>query len=315
MRSATSQKSHLAPAVSSGDLRKIAKRNETLTGYAFLMPAILVLGFILLIPFVQACILSFYDKPIGGEASYVGLHNYVATLTDPKFATAVGNTVVFVVFSIAFKIVIGMSVALALTAEFPGRGLARVAVLIPWALPEISAILSWVWMLDGNVGALNSILRKLGLVTTNIYFLSDRDWALPTVTAINIWRGFPFFTLTLLAALQTVDGKLYEAAELDGANAWHKFWYITLPSIMPVLLVTTLLSTIWTTNSFTTIFVLTGGGPSDITTTVPIYTYDEAFKGYGNLGRAASVAVITLPFIIAMIVFLMRVMRKREEME
>lgn len=296
-------------------IHRSLQRRDFFTGYAFLAPAILMLAFVLLIPFVQAVILSFYDKPIGAPATYAGLGNYIATLTDPAFWTAAKNTFLFVFFSITIKVVIGMGIALALNEHFPGRGMARVIVLIPWALPEITACLSFVWLLDGNVGALNAILRGFGLIEKNVYFLSDPHLAMPTVIGVNIWRGFPFFTLTLMAALQTIDKQLYEAADLDGANSWHKFWYITLPSVLPVLTVSTLLSTIWTTNSFTSIFVLTGGGPADITTTLPIYTYSEAFKGYANLGRAAAVAVIILPLIILMIIMLMRVMRKREEIE
>lgn len=294
---------------------KSPERRDLLAGYVFLLPAILALGFVLLVPFVQACILSFYDKPIGGVATYVGLGNYIASLTDPAFGKAVINTVVFVGFSIAIKLVIGLAVALALNNDFPLRGLARVAVLIPWALPEITACLSWVWMLNGNLGAINAMLRGFGLIDANIYFLSDKNLAMPTVIGVNIWRGFPFFTLTILAALATIDKQLYEAAELDGAGSIAKFWHITLPSILPVLTVATLLSTIWTTNSFTSIFILTGGGPSDATMTLPIYTYNEAFKGYANLGRAAAVAVIIMPFIILMIFGLMKVIRKREEIE
>ena len=291
------------------------ERKDFLAGYVFLAPAILMLAFVLLVPFVQAIILSFYNKPIGAPATYAGIENYVATLTDPAFWTAAKNTFVFVFFSIILKVLIGMGVALALNEQFAGRGFARVVVLVPWALPEITACLSFIWLFDGNIGAMNALLRCFGLIEQNVYFLSDPHLAMPTVIAVNIWRGFPFFTLTIMAALQTIDKQLYEAADLDGANSWHKFWKITLPSVLPVLTVSTLLSTIWTTNSFTSIFVLTGGGPADITTTLPIYTYSEAFKGYANLGRAAAVAVIILPLIILMILMLMRVMRKREEIE
>ncbi|MGV8988508.1 MAG: carbohydrate ABC transporter permease [Cypionkella sp.] len=302
------------PARSRSSWQSLERKN-LLAGYAFLAPAILVLGFILLVPFLQAVILSFYEKPIGAPATFTGLKNYVDTLTDAAFWKAGANTFIFVSVSILTKMVIGLAVALALNKEFPGRGIARVIVLLPWALPEVTACLGFIWLLDGNIGALNAILRGFGLIEQNIYYLSDAKLAMPTVIAVNIWRGFPFFTLTLLAALQTIDEQLYEAAELDGASSWNKFTAITLPSLMPVLMVTTLLSTIWTTNSFTTIFILTGGGPSDITTTLPLYTYAEAFKGYANLGRAAAVAVIIMPLIILMITILMRVIRKREEIE
>jgi multiple sugar transport system permease protein len=294
--------------------RSLARR-ELIAGYGFLMPAIVVLAFILLIPFLQACWLSFYNKPIGAPPTYVGLDNYVQSLVDPAFYKAALNTVIYVVVAIVFKAILGLAVAVALDKEFPGRGIARVAVLIPWALPEVTASLSWVWMLNGNVGAIDAFLRGFGLIGRNLYFLSDKHLAMPTVIAVNIWRGFPFFTLTLLAALQTIDNQLYEAADLDGAGAWSKFWHITLPSVMPVLMVTTLLSTIWTVNGFTEIFILTGGGPSDATTTLPIYTYSEAFKGYANLGRAASVSVLLIPVVVVLIVFLMKAIRKREEIE
>jgi multiple sugar transport system permease protein len=245
-------------------------------------------------------------------ARWVGLGNYLDNLNDPTFRRATLNTGLFVGFSVMGKLLLGLGAALLLNGRLPVRGLLRALVLLPWALPEITSALVWDWMLNGNLGAVNHLLRAIGVLDANVYWLSRRALAMPSVVMVNIWHGFPFFALTLLAALQGIERDVYEAADVDGASAVQKFLAITLPEIMPVLLVSTLLSTIWTTNAFTQIFVLTGGGPSDATTTLPIYTYQTAFRGYGNLGRAVSISAMLIPAIVVLLVALSRSMRRRE---
>jgi multiple sugar transport system permease protein len=287
-------------------------RPETRLAVLFLLPAFVVLLAILVVPFAQSLWLSLYDAPIGGEARWVGLGNYAGNLADPVFRQATFNTAAFVGLSVLGKLGLGLGAALLLNGRLPVRGLLRALVLLPWALPEITSALVWDWMLNGNLGAINAMLRAIGLIDANIYWLSSRALALPSVVAVNIWHGFPFFALTLLAALQGIERDIYEAADVDGASAVQKFLFITLPGIMPVLLVSTLLSTIWTTNAFTQIFVLTGGGPSNATATLPIYTYQTAFRGYGNLGQAVSVSAMLIPAIVVLLVLLARSMRRRE---
>lgn len=303
-----------APAVPLGVLPRPRRlvRPETRLAWLFLLPAFILLAAILVVPFAQSLWLSLYDAPIGGVARWVGLGNYLDNLDDPVFRQATLNTVLFVGFAVLGKLLLGLGAALLLNGRLPVRGLLRALVLLPWALPEITSALVWDWMLNGNLGALNHILKAAGLIDLNIYWLSSRSLALPSVVVVNIWHGFPFFAMTLLAALQGVERDVYEAAAVDGAAARQKFLYITLPAIMPVLLVSTLLSTIWTTNAFTQIFVLTGGGPSNATTTLPIYTYQTAFRGYGNLGRAVSVSAMLIPAIVVLLVLLSRSMRRHE---
>ena len=287
-------------------------RPDTRLAWLFLLPAFIVLATILVVPFAQSLWLSLYDAPIGGVKRWVGLGNYLDNLEDPVFRQATLNTVLFVGLSVLGKLLLGLGAALLLNGHLPVRGLLRALVLLPWALPEITSALVWDWMLNGNLGAVNHLLRAVGLIDMNVYWLSSKALALPSVVTVNIWHGFPFFALTLLAALQGIERDTYEAADVDGASAVQKFFSITLPEIMPVLLVSTLLSTIWTTNAFTQIFVLTGGGPSNATATLPIYTYQTAFRGYGNLGRAVSVSAMLIPAIVVLLVLLSRSMRRRE---
>jgi len=285
---------------------------ENILGYSFLLPALFVLFIVLLIPLVDALWISLHFKPIGAPAEWVGLQNYIDNINDPDFIQATQNTIVYTVSAVVLKGCLGLLVALILNQDFMFRSIARALILMPWALPQVSSILAWQWMLDGNLGAMNYMLRSAGFIERNIYWISDPEIAMPIIIGVNIWRGFPFFAITLLAGLQGIDKTLYEAADVDGATLIQKFRHITIPGIMPVLLVSSLLSTIWTANNFTGIFVLTGGGPGNATTNLPIYAFRTAFGGSFDRGGAISVSVMMMPFIIILIVLLTRAISNRE---
>jgi multiple sugar transport system permease protein len=293
--------------------RRPLMREETLMGYALVMPAILIVGLMVMLPALVGFVYSFQNRMIGFEkVKFVGLSNYITLLQDARLGKAVLRSIEFATISVTFKAVIGLAVALFLNQEFSGRGIARSVVLLPWALPLIVGILIFTWMYNDLFGVFNAILLKTGLISSPISFLGDRRYAFASGMLINIWRGIPFLAINMLAGLQSIPGELYEAARVDGASALQSFWHITLPGLRTVALIASLMSFIWTANEFETFWVLTLGGPGTATEVFPIITYKLAFLGL-ELGKAAAVPIMLMPFFSILIVFLVRAVRGQEE--
>ncbi len=287
-------------------------REEVVLGYLFLVPALLVLLVMVGYPAVGGIWYSFHNKMIGfADPKFVGLQHYSTLLQDPAVWKAVGRSAIFTFVSVGFKLPIGLGVALLLNQAFFGRGLVRGIVLLPWSLPLVVSVLIWGWMYSDLFGVFSYILMELGLVRQPVNFLGDPDLALPSVIAVNIWRGFPFFAINLLAGLQAIPDDLYEAGRVDGASRWQLFRHITLPGLQSVILIVSLLSTIWTMNDFTTVWVLTHGGPGTATEVFPVITYKIAFIGL-ELGKAAALPIMLMPFFTLLIIWLTRTISAQE---
>ena len=287
-------------------------REEVILGYGLLAPAVLVLGIMIGYPALSGIWFSFHNKMIGfADPRFIWLDNYVNLVQNPAVWKSIGRSLEFAVTSVAFKLPIGLGVALLLNQSFRGRGLVRGIVLLPWSLPLVVSVLIWSWMYSDLFGIFNSLLMKSHLINEPINFLGDPNLAMPSVIAVNIWRGFPFFAINLLAGLQSIPDDLYEAGRVDGASRWQLFRHITLPGLRTVILIITLLSFIWTINDFTSVWVLTRGGPGTATEVFPIITYKIAFIGL-EVGRAAALPVMLLPFFTVLIVWLTRTVTSRE---
>jgi len=282
-------------------------------GYLLLAPAILLLLVLVGYPFLTAVVMSLQKKLIGQAAApFIGLDNYISLLTDKTFWVVVRNVLVFAGASVAIKLVIGTSVALALNEQMPARGIIRSIMILPWALPTLVAVLIWMWMYSDVGGVFNTILMGTGIVERPVLFLSDPVLAMVSVIVVNVWRGFPFFSITLLAGLQSVASDTYDAAKVDGAGIVARFRHVTLPGLAPVMAVVTLLSTIFTLNDFAIIWLLTKGGPGNATDVLSTLTYKVAIRGL-ELGKGVAVSVLMLPLLIVLIVLLTRFVNKREE--
>jgi ABC-type sugar transport system permease subunit len=277
---------------------------QTVLGPLLVLPLLLVVIGLLAYPVASALLISLQDKVIGQPGRFIGLENYRALLfEDVRFRQVVGNSVLFTLVSVAAKLVVGMGMALILNQQFPFRGFFRGWLLLPWVTPIFVCALTARWMFDGSAGVINYVLQRLGIIELPIAWLGMGATAMAAVIITNIWRGFPFFGVTLLAAMQSIPGELYEAAEIDGANAWQRFWHITLPSLRTVLVIVTLLSTIWTFNDFTIVWMLTGGGPAFATHIFATYAYHVGFIG-SRLGYAVAVSMVITPVLIALILLL-----------
>jgi len=277
---------------------------EAALGYALIMPLLLVMLGLLAYPVASALLISFQDKMMGRPGHYIGLDNYSELLfKDRRFRMVVRNSVLFTFASVFGKLIIGLGMAVLLNQRIKLRTMFRGWLLLPWVAPTFVTALTWRWMYDGTSGVFNFILGKLGLIDVPIAWLGNASSALLAVTATNIWHGFPFFGVSLLAALQAIPSELYEAAEVDGASPWQKFRFITIPGIMTVLIITTMLSMIWTFNDFQIVYIMTGGGPAFATHIFATYAYTIGFSG-SRLGYAIAISTFLTPFLIVMILAL-----------
>ncbi|MGI8688522.1 MAG: carbohydrate ABC transporter permease [Thermomicrobiales bacterium] len=285
--------------------------------WLFLLPLALVLLGLIAYPFVSAIILSMRHKVVGGKASWIGLGNYKDLLVSKEYGSVFRNSVwisfVYTGGAVCFKVVLGMCMALLLNEKFHGRMFMRAVLFLPWALPTIVTALTWRWMYYGTPSGLLNLLRinYLGKDTL-VQYLADPHLALWSVITVVIWQGTPFYTMMFLAGMQAIPGEQYEAAAMDGASAFRRFVSITLPSLKPVIIITTLLSTIWTANSINFVFVLTRGGPVNATMTFPMLAYEIGIDGARQLGTAAAVSVMFFPIFIIAIFFLTKRMLSDE---
>ena len=292
---------------------RVPRSSDAWFGYALLLPAVALITVLIGYPFVRALWLSFHKKLLGAAAApWIGLGNYESLLRDPRFWAAVKNVFIFTGASVALKLLIGLVVALILHEALPLRNLWRSIVLLPYAMPTLVSVLIWKWMYNDTAGVLNYLLTETNIRQGPMLWLADPGKAMASVIAVNVWRGFPFFVLTLLAGLQAVPQDLYEAAKVDGAGVWARFRAVTLPGILPVMAVVTLFSTILTFNDFAIIWVLTRGGPGNATDVLATLTYKIAIPGL-ELGKGVAVSVLMLPILVVLIVLLNRFISRREE--
>lgn len=282
--------------------------------WLFLLPLLVVLVGLIGYPFVSAITLSLQHKVVGGPATWVGLRNYHDLLFGAQYKDVFRHSVIVSVLytgvSVCIKIVLGMCMALLLNEKFRGRTFMRAILFLPWAMPTLITALTWRWIYDGTTHGLFNLLRIDYFGSQElVQFLANPRLALWSIIAVVIWQGTPFYTMMFLAGMQAIPQEQYEAASMDGANVFQRFFKITLPSLTPVLIITTLLSTIWTANSINFIFIMTRGGPGDATMTFPMLAYEIGIDGARQLGTAAAVSVLFFPvFIIAIFVLTKRML-------
>ena len=288
--------------------RSRSRIQDSLLGYATILPAMLVLIGFFGYPLFYEVYASFTNITVGQSGEWVGLANYRYLVSDSAFTAAALNTVVYVTAAQTGKFALGLAVALLLQQKMIGRNLWRSVVLLPYALPGFVAFMVWRLIYNPDVGSLNIFLNQVGITDQPIAFLGNSSWAMSGVVLATIWKGFPFWTIMFLAALQAIPKELYEAAATDGCNAYQKFKNVSFPGIRPVILIVFMLSTIGTINSFEAVWLTTGGGPGNSTIIVPIYAYKSlvAFQ----IGQAAAAALLLLPVVLLFVLFIMRRLKK-----
>ncbi len=279
--------------------RLSADAQQQLFAYGLVLPVVILLIGLVGYPLFYAVYVSFTNLVVGGRPEWIGLANFRYLAQSPVFNAAIWNTVVLVVVSDILKLGIGLGLALLVNQRIPARGLFRSFLMLPWAMPAFVAFLTWRVLYQPIGGGINLVLTKTGLYPHIIDWLGQRSTAMPAVILASVWRGFPFWFISILAALQTIPSELYEAARVDGANAWQRFRAVTWPGIKRVVIITTLLSSIWTANSFESVWLLTQGGPSDATMVFPVLAYFGMQTQ--RIGEAAAVSVAMLPALLILV--------------
>ena len=286
---------------------------KKLTPYGYLLPTIILLFILLVIPVIMVIGYSFFDNVVVNKNPvFVGLKNYATVLHDKNFWNAISNTLFFVVVSMVAHLVIGMIFALVLNTRYLGnktKGIFRVIYALPWMFTASVIAILWRMMLDPS-GVLNYLMMTLHITSDKVSFLATRSIALQAVTLINIWSGYPFYMISILAGLQGISTDLYEASSLDGANTIQTYLRITLPQLKPILISLLMLDFVWTLQQFALIWMTTGGGPVNATETVSTYIYKQAFTKY-QYSTASTGAVLLL--IVCSIVGVLYVRQQRSE--
>ncbi|WP_112263986.1 ABC transporter permease [Lentzea terrae] len=287
----------------------------------FIGPTLVLVAGLILIPIVSSVLTSATERH-GAETVFVGLDNYTALLDDGVFHKGVLNSFVFTAYAEIFKVTLGLIAALMLHHMRRGRAIIAGVILLPWVVPTVVTAFTWRSLFDPIFGSVNVLLTDSGigpfLATIGLVdrwpaeWLSDPALAMPAVILVNVWKGIPFFTVTFLAGLKAIDGSLYEAAIVDGASPWQRFVHITLPGLRNIMIVTVLLSSIWTFNNFDLIWLMTQGGPGDATAPYVMVAYSKAILQL-QLGAGAAVTLVMMPIIGVLVVILVRMMRRGDQ--
>lgn len=261
--------------------------------YIFLIPAAFFILAFLAYPLMTVFFYSFQNYSVTkiADKGFAGLENFISLFQDKIFYRSLVVSLKWVLIEVSSQLVIGMILALLLDSKFIGRGVYRCVVFFPWAISGVLTSMLWSLIYNENVGLLNSLLRDLGLITKNIAWLGNADTVFKAVSVAEIWRGIPFFAITILAALQNIPGDLHEACIVDGATPLQEIFLIKLPILKDTIILTTLLRAVWEFNNVDLIFTLTGGGPSYRTTTLTMYMTNMSVKN-GNYGYGSALAVI-----------------------
>jgi len=284
---------------------------ESVLGPVFVTPAVILLLLLVAYPFVMALYFALSDSYIGRPSHFVGLRNFIHLWDSDAFRQTFQNAFVFTGAAVAFKLVLGIILALLLNEQLWFKRIIRGAVLLPWVIPTALSTLGWWWMFNSLYSVVNWTGIALGIMDPpGPNWLGQKCYAMAAVGIVNVWRGLPFFAITILAGLVSIPKELYEAAEADGAGATARFWYVTLPLLKPVLAVVVLFSTIFTFSDFNIVYVLTHGGP--INSTHLFATYSRMLViDVGRIGEGAAVSLYLFPLLVLVIWAQLRFVRKQ----
>jgi multiple sugar transport system permease protein len=284
---------------------------ERILGPLFITPALILILLLVAYPFCVALYFSVSNSFIGRPSHFIGLTNYIRLWDADAFRQTFQNAFVFTGISVAFKLVLGISLALLLNQQLWFKRMIRGAVLLPWVIPTALSTLGWWWMFNSLYSVVNWTGIAMGILDPpGPNWLGQKYYAMAAVVTVNIWRGLPFFAITILAGLVAIPKELYEAAQADGAGPWARFWYVTLPMLKPVLAIVVLFSTIFTFSDFNIVYILTHGGPINSTHLFATYSRMIGLES-GRIGEGAAISLYLFPLLMFVVWAQLRFVRKQ----
>lgn len=277
----------------------ILRQRERHTGWILTIPALLLLLLVFAYPILRAFWQSVFTINLGNQLhpAFSGFYNYGRMAQDGRFWQSLWNSTMFTFTSVAIELVLGMAIALVLHQSFRGRGVVRTIAILPWALPTALIALAWTWIFNDQFGVVNDILMRLGIINSGINWLGDPTLAMISVIVADVWKTTPFISILLLAGLQSISNDLYEAQAIDGATPWQSFWRITIPLLMPQIVIALLFRLAQSFGIFDLIAVMTGGGPGGATEMVSLYIYATVMR-YLDFGYGAALVVVTFMLLV-----------------
>ena len=277
------------------------------TAIIMLLPALVFLALLIAYPLGKVIHDAFYHVHLINKSmtGFAGMANFQMVLADEHFGQAVKNTAYWTIFSVLGEYLVGMVTAVLLNQKFKGRAIFRTCIFIPWLVPIIVAGMTWDWLLNPEFGIINYMLTNMHIISQPINFLGDSKYAMATVIFVNIWRSFPYYTISFLSAMQSIPGDLSEAAAIDGAGVFKRFFKVTLPQLRSVSLVIVFIHIIWTAINFDFIWVMTEGGPNYATETLPLMIYRYSMKKF-DVGAASALSTMMFTVMVVLFIFYYR---------
>ena len=305
----------MAKILKSHPKRRLSLRQQDArTAWLLLIPSLVVILGVTLWPIISTFVLSFLNAPTGinQARTFIGLDNYTTMLKDQTFWATIGRTLYFTVVSVGLELILGLAIAQLVNSHPWGWKFLRLSLIIPWAVPTIVNGAMWRWIYSADFGALNGLLMQLGLIKHYVPWLSLPNMAMPLVILADVWHTMPFVALILQAALANLPEELEEAAAVDGANAWQRFWQIRVPLLRPAILVALIARTVDAFRVFDIVYIITSGGPAFKTITITYLTYLNTFS-YGKQGTGAALSFLISFFTLIMAFIYIRVLYRPEE--
>lgn len=291
--------------------RRLSDRDDVLA-WAFLLPAVAYILALVALPFLLAIAFSFSDVTAGDPTfNWAGLRNYQRVFADPVFWRSLQNTVVFTVISMALIVLFGKILANILVADFRGKWLVRFLVLLPWTTPVALSAIAWLWLLDSIFSPIDWVLRTLGVIDGNIYWLGKPYLAMASVIAVHVWRLVPLAAVIMMAGLVAIPKDVQEAAAVDGAGFWRRMFEVTIPLTLPIIAVAALFGAILTFTDMAVVYVLTRGGPTNSTQVLASWAFFRGIEG-GDIGQGAAIALFLFPLLLAAAIAILRAVRRME---
>ena len=292
--------------------REELHRQRLRFGYSLLAPAVIFMAVLVGAPFFFSLYLSVSDASVGNPvARFVGLQNFEAVFRDSTFRLALRNTVVFTLIAGIFKALLGTLMAFLLVQEIRGKKLIRSLVVLPWTLPVTITALAWRWMFDSQFSAVNWVGTRIHLIHGWPNWLGEPGLAMASVIAVNVWRGFPFAAIVLMAGMSAIPLEIIDSAKVDGANFFLRYYYVIVPIIAPILLVGLLFDTVFTLSDISIVYLLTTGGPEGFTEILPTRALEVGIQA-GALGRGAAISLALFPILLPVVYLLLRTLKRRE---